>query len=79
MDTASIQALIEKGLPSAKVQVTGEDGVHFEAKVVAEQFIGKSPLDRHRLVYATLGAAMGTAIHALTLSTLTPEEVGDNG
>jgi acid stress-induced BolA-like protein IbaG/YrbA len=75
MDAASIQALIENGLPGAKVQVQGDDGVHFEAEVVAAQFAGKLPLARHRLVYATLGDLMGGAIHALALKTLTPEEV----
>ncbi|OOG42190.1 BolA family transcriptional regulator [Rhodanobacter sp. C06] len=75
MDPARIQTLIETGLPGAKVEVSGDDGVHFEATVVAGQFTGKLPLARHRLVYATLGELMGGAIHALALKTLTPEEV----
>ena len=74
MDAASIQAMIETGLPGAQVNVQGDDGVHFEAEVVAVQFSGKLPLARHRLVYATLGDLMGGAIHALALKTLTPEE-----
>ena len=65
MDTASIQALIENGLPGAQVEVDGADGVHFEATVIASQFAGKMPLARHRMVYATLGDLMGGAIHAL--------------
>jgi acid stress-induced BolA-like protein IbaG/YrbA len=75
MDAASIQAMIENGLPGAQVNVQGGDGVHFEAEVIATQFAGKMPLARHRLVYATLGDLMGGAIHALALKTLTPEEV----
>jgi acid stress-induced BolA-like protein IbaG/YrbA len=74
MDAASIQAMIEAGLPGAKANVQGDDGVHFEAEVVSAQFAGKLPLARHRLVYATLGDLMGGAIHALALKTLTPEE-----
>ncbi|WP_333680370.1 BolA/IbaG family iron-sulfur metabolism protein [Dyella sp.] len=74
MDAASIQAMIETGLPGATASVQGDDGVHFEAEVVAEQFKGKLPLARHRLVYATLGDLMGGAIHALALKTLTPDE-----
>jgi acid stress-induced BolA-like protein IbaG/YrbA len=74
MDPARIQALIETGLPGAQAQVSGDDGVHFEATVVANQFAGKLPLARHRMVYATLGELMGGAIHALALKTLTPEE-----
>jgi len=42
--------------------------------VISDQFAGKLPLARHRLVYATLGDLMGGAIHALGLKTLTPEE-----
>ncbi|WEN14697.1 BolA/IbaG family iron-sulfur metabolism protein [Rhodanobacter sp. AS-Z3] len=75
MDSSRIQAMIEQGLPGAQVEVSGADGVHFEATVVASQFAGKLPLARHRLVYATLGEQMGGAIHALALTTRTPEEV----
>lgn len=74
MDSASIQAMIESGLADAQAEVSGADGVHFEATVVCAQFAGKLPLARHRLVYATLGDLMGGAIHALALKTLTPEE-----
>ncbi len=76
MDPNRIQALIEDGMPGARVEVESADGVHFEATVVASQFAGKLPLARHRLVYATLGDLMGGAIHALALTTLTPEEAG---
>ena len=74
MDPARIQTLIETGLPGARAEVSGDDGVHFEATVVASQFAGKLPLARHRLVYATLGGLMGGEIHALALQTLTPGE-----
>ena len=74
MDAAAIAQLIESGLPGARVSVHGEDGVHFEAEVIAEAFRGKLPLARHRMVYATLGDRMGGSIHALALRTLTPEE-----
>lgn len=76
MDADTIRHLIEQGLPGARVDVRGEDGVHFEATVVAEAFRGKLPLARHRLVYATLGELMGGAIHALSLRTLAPDEAG---
>ncbi len=74
MDAAVIQSMIEQGLSGARVKVNSDDGVHFEAEVVATQFANKPPLARHRLVYATLGELMGGQIHALTLKTLTPEE-----
>ena len=76
MNAQIIQELIEKGLPGASADVRGEDGVHFEATVVAEAFRGKLPLARHRMVYATLGERMGGEIHALSLRTLAPGEPG---
>ncbi|MDL5365001.1 BolA/IbaG family iron-sulfur metabolism protein [Xanthomonas sp. NCPPB 2654] len=76
MDAETIRKLIEAGLPGARVQVQGDDGVHFEATVVSEAFAGKLPLARHRMVYATLGELMGGAIHALALTTLTPDQAG---
>ncbi|MGJ4729624.1 BolA family protein [Luteimonas sp. SDU101] len=69
-----IRDLIQQGLPGARVEVYGDDGVHFEALVVSEAFAGKLPLARHRMVYATLGDRMGGEIHALALKTLTPDE-----
>ncbi|MFT4180153.1 MAG: BolA/IbaG family iron-sulfur metabolism protein [Thermomonas sp.] len=74
MNADTIRQLIEAGLPGARAEVQGEDGVHFEATVVCEAFTGKLPLARHRMVYATLGELMGGAIHALQLKTLTPVE-----
>jgi acid stress-induced BolA-like protein IbaG/YrbA len=76
MDTRRIEQMIQEGLPEAKVVVTGDDGVHFEAHVVCPSFSGKSTLQRHRMVYATLGKYMGNEIHALGLKTQSPEEAG---
>jgi len=49
-------------------------GGHFRALIVAAAFRGHSQLGRQRMVYALLGDAMRTTIHALALRTLTPEE-----
>ena len=76
MNTELLQQLIASGMPEAQVEVHGEDGVHFEALIVSERFEGKRPLERHRMVYATLGERMGGEIHALSLRTLTPAEAG---
>ncbi len=74
MQAEQIRQLIEQGLPGARAEVSGPDGVHFEARVICTAFAGKLPLARHRMVYATLGERMGGAIHALALTTLTPDE-----
>lgn len=69
-----IESLIRAGFPDATIEVRGDDGVHFEATVVSESFVGKRTLERHRAVYAALGAHMGTDIHALSLETMSPSE-----
>lgn len=69
MDAQRIQALIEAALPGAEVRVQGDDGRHFEALVRSSAFVGKSPVQQHRMVYAALGEHMAEAIHALSLRT----------
>lgn len=72
MDAQTIRQLIEAGLPGAQVTVRGDDGQHFEAEVVYDGFVGKTVVAQHRMVYETLGARMGSDIHALALRTRTP-------
>jgi acid stress-induced BolA-like protein IbaG/YrbA len=74
MTANEVRKKIEAALPGATVQVRSEDNVHFEALVVAPQFEGLRSIKRHQLVYATLGAAVGGEIHALSLETATPAE-----
>lgn len=77
MDAETIRNLIETGLPGARADVRGDDGVHFEATVVCEAFAGKPLLARHRMVNATVKAQLDSgAIHALALKTVTPAEAG---
>ena len=69
----AIQRYIAEGLPCEHLHVDG-DGRHFEAVIVSERFVGKRPVQRHQMVYAVLGDRMREEIHALSMSTLTPEE-----
>ena len=77
MNPQQVAALIQAGLPGAQATVVSDDDVHFEALVVASAFAGKRAVQRHQLVYATLGAAVGNEIHALALKVFTPEEFAD--
>jgi acid stress-induced BolA-like protein IbaG/YrbA len=74
MNPQQVAALIQAGIACAKATVTSDDNVHFEAVVVSPAFAGKRAVQRHQLVYATLGAAVGQEIHALALQVFTPEE-----
>ncbi|MCG8592514.1 MAG: BolA family transcriptional regulator [Proteobacteria bacterium] len=49
-------------------------GGHFRAVVVCSEFDGLSSVQRQRRVYGALAEEMGSAIHALSLRTLTPEQ-----
>jgi len=49
-------------------------GGHFSVLVVSQHFVGKTLLERHRLVYQALGDAMQKEIHALSIQALTPDE-----
>lgn len=78
MNAAEVRKLIEAGLAGAQVHVASDDDTHFEAVIVAPQFAGKRTLQRHQLVYGTLGALMGREIHALSMQVMTPEEAAAN-
>jgi acid stress-induced BolA-like protein IbaG/YrbA len=79
MQAREVETQIAAGLPGARVVVRSDDDTHFEAVVVAAQFAGKRPLQRHQLVYGTLGAAVGREIHALSIEAYTPEEWAARG
>ena len=79
MNAHTIKSLIQQQLPDALVEVSGEDGAHFEALVVSPAFVGLSLIRQHQLVYAALGERMRAEIHALSLRTLTPEQAQQHG
>lgn len=74
MNAVEVSSLIQAGLPDAQVHVVSDDNTHFEAVIVAANFAGKRMLQRHQLIYATLGQRMGREIHALSIQAYTPEE-----
>lgn len=47
---------------------------HFRVRIVSAEFQGLRPLQRHQLVYRSLGELMQTDIHALSITALTPGE-----
>jgi BolA family transcriptional regulator, general stress-responsive regulator len=54
-------------------------GGHFRVLIVSASFRGQTPIARHQAVYAALGAAMRSDIHALAMRTFTPEEWAREG
>ena len=76
--TDQIKGWIEAGLACDHVSVEG-DGHHFEAVIVSPAFRGKSRVQQHQLVYGALGERMRAEIHALSMTTFTPEEWSRRG
>ncbi len=84
--TAWLDDVLRRGLDPVHLVVEDEShlhaghpgaaggGGHFRALIVAAAFRGQSQVARQRAVYALLGDAMRSTIHALALRTLTPEE-----
>ena len=74
MTADEVTQLILAGIPGAQVRVLTDDDTHYEAIVIATQFEGKRPIQRHQLVYAGLGDKMGREVHALAIQAYTPAE-----
>ena len=51
-----------------------EGGFHLETTIVSDNFIDKTLIERHSLVYDAMGELMKHEIHALSMKTLTRSE-----
>jgi BolA protein len=83
---AWLDATLRAGLAPVHLEIADESaqhaghpgarsgGGHFRVLIVSPAFRGQDRLARQRAVYALLGDAMRSTIHALALRTLTPEE-----
>jgi stress-induced morphogen len=75
MAAEEIEELIVAGIPDARVEITDlrGDGDHYAARVVSESFRGMPRVRQHQRVYDALGGRMGGVLHALQLTTATPD------
>lgn len=74
-------------LTPAQVEITDESaahaghagaasgGGHFHLVIVSNRFAGHNAVGRHRQIYQALGDLMGSRIHALSITALTPDEL----
>jgi len=70
-----LAALVKQHIPEAQVDVhlfSGND--HFEMAVISPAFAGKNRVVQHKMVYQALGEHMRQRVHALALSTGTPQQ-----
>jgi stress-induced morphogen len=74
MDAGTIERLIREALPDATVTIEDlrGDGDHYAAHVTSAQFVGKTRVQQHQMVYQALKGRMGGELHALALQTSTP-------
>ncbi|MGH8232154.1 MAG: BolA family protein [Steroidobacteraceae bacterium] len=80
-----IVSLLQQHLQPAHLEVRDESAAHaghasaggkghFRLRIVSTCFEGLKPVQRHRLVNATLAPLFESALHALAMETLTPDE-----
>jgi stress-induced morphogen len=75
MAADEIESMIRAAFPDAVIEITdlaGDDN-HFAARVISETFRGMPRVKQHQTVYNALGGKMGGVLHALQLTTATPE------
>jgi len=81
-----IRAVVQDALRPVRLEIRDDSAAHvghvggggkghFKVLVVSELFSGKSRLQRHRLVHEALASLLESDIHALVLTTKTPEEM----
>jgi BolA protein len=81
-----IRALLAEQLRASAIEVIDDSHLHaghagardgrghFRVRIVSDAFAGLRPLQRHQLVYRSLGDMMHDDIHALSIVALAPDE-----
>ena len=71
MDIKDIEKYIKEALPDSIVEIQdlAGDGNHYSATIKSSQFVGKSKIEQHKMVYNSLKGKMGNELHALAIKT----------
>ena len=84
--TEAIRTRLEQALQPSSLEIIDESakhaghagaaagGGHFIVNIVSSAFAGKTPIQRHRLVFDAVDDMMHSEIHALSIQARTPEE-----
>ena len=69
MNLKEIEKLIKQSIPDALVEIQdlAGDGNHYSATVSSSEFIGKSKIEQHKIVYTSLKGKMVNELHALAI------------
>jgi stress-induced morphogen len=79
MESEQIQTRLAEAFPGAQIVLADLTGTrdHWSCRIISSAFTGLNPIQRHQRVYAALGDWIlgdSAPIHALQLTTSTPEE-----
>lgn len=81
-----IKSLLTESLAPEQIEITDNSqahaghagaqsgGGHYHVRIVSSAFEGKSLVQRHQLIYKSLGDLMKHEIHALGIDAFTPTE-----
>ena len=71
MNLKEIEKCIKEAMPDASIEIQdlAGDGNHYSATVTSAQFLGKSKIEQHKMVYNSLKGKMGNELHALAIKT----------
>ena len=76
MKADEIKSMILKAIPDATIEIKdlAGDENHYSAEIVSKQFINKTKIQQHKMVYDSLLGKMGGVLHALSLTTKIPND-----
>lgn len=76
MKAEEIKRMILNAIPDATIEINdlaGDDN-HYSAEIISKQFVNKTKVQQHKMVYDSLQGKMGGVLHALSLTTKIPND-----
>ena len=66
-----LEKYIKNSIPDSTIIIEDlrGDGDHYSATVISKSFEGKTKIEQHKIVYASLKGKMGNELHALAIKT----------
>jgi stress-induced morphogen len=71
----TLEKLISDAFKDAKINITdlAGDNDHWSLEIISNDFVGKSRIQQHKMVYSALQGKVGGQLHALQLKTSVPK------
>ena len=67
----TLEALLRDAFPTARIHINDlvGDADHYKVEIFSDDFLGKTKIQQHQMVYKALKAIIGKELHAMTLTT----------